>query len=63
MTTENPDYKAKRKEEFLQRERFLNMRRLPARLVPEEVAKGLLKPLGNPALIRLSILRRSQWRN
>lgn len=52
-----------KREKFLQRERFLNMRRLPAMLNPEEaavflglaphdvpilVANKLLTPLGNP---------------
>ena len=52
-----------RREKFLQRERFLNMRRLPAMMNPEEtaaflgmsphdipilVAHGQLTPLGNP---------------
>jgi hypothetical protein len=52
-----------RREKFLLRERFLNMRHLPAMMNPEEtaaflglfphdipilVAHGLLKPLGNP---------------
>jgi hypothetical protein len=52
-----------RRDKFLQRERFLNLRHLPAMMNPEEtalflgcfphdipilVAHGLLKPLGNP---------------
>lgn len=52
-----------KREKLLQRERFLNMRHLPAMMNPEEaaaylgvsphdvpilVAHGLLKPLGNP---------------
>jgi hypothetical protein len=51
------------REKLVQRERFLNMRHLPARMTPEEaaafmgmsshdfpilVANGLIKPLGNP---------------
>jgi hypothetical protein len=52
-----------KREKFLQRERFLNLKNLPAMMNPEEaamflgvpaheipilVAHGLLKPLGNP---------------
>ncbi len=63
MNYQNPSHDQQRKDELLHRDRFLNMRRLPARMVSEEVAKcfgmtphdipilvanGLLKPLGNP---------------
>jgi hypothetical protein len=63
MNYQNPNHDQQRKDELLHRDRFLNMRRLPARMVSEEAAKcfgmtphdipilvanGLLKPLGNP---------------